>query len=269
MTGLNQEFKKNGFVVCDMTTQTESLMNECRDLVHHYFSCETEYYAGLGRSEFHKISYECQLAINSINFQKRFLLLEQNNIEQLIDYKSLFHESVIFLRSVRPNLLDDHGRKSKSAEYLGIHRETMYSDNPEQISRAINLWIPLENCTENSTLCFIPNSHQIQDQELNWIASYNDPRNVEKGSIGHKLGNLYLNKEITSGFNPDTLRRFAHNKNQYILFSPLLLHGGSLNTTSSIRQSLSMALINESNISFNKKYTAANGMPHYTSFNIK
>ena len=70
MTGLNQEFKKNGFVVCDMTTQTESLMNECRDLVHHYFSCETEYYAGLGRSEFHKISYECQLAINSINFQK-------------------------------------------------------------------------------------------------------------------------------------------------------------------------------------------------------
>ena len=63
----------------------------------------------------------------------------------------------------------------------------MYSDNPEQISRAINLWIPLENCTENSTLCFIPNSHQIQDQELNWIARYNDPRNVEKGSIGHKL----------------------------------------------------------------------------------
>lgn len=55
---------------------------------------------------------------------------------------------------------------------------------------------------------------------------------------------------------------------QFALFSAMTLHGAGVNNSNSLRLSLTMAVIDQSSISDNKKYTASNGQPHYVPLKI-
>ena len=172
--------------------------------------------------------------------------------------KNLYHESVIFLRAIRPT------KSSVKSDNVGLHRETMFSDAKLQTSKAHNIWIPLSPVTKKNAVKYYQGSHNIDDNEL----SYTEDRSsqaVVKGSYGHKLGMLYKPMRINSRLPAENQRDMDPKMDEFALFSAMTIHGGGVNRSSQLRLSLSMATIDSDAIVDNKKYTAALGEPHYSS----
>ena len=139
----------------------------------------------------------------------------------------------------------------------------MYSDTPQQTARAHNMWIPLTIPTEETAVRYFPSSHLIPDELLTWNVD-KTPKYITKGSYGHKLGSAYKPKSITKGLENLNVRKMLPTLNQFSLFSAMTVHGAGVNNSDQIRLSLSMAMIDSSQISYNKPYLAANGRPHYS-----
>jgi hypothetical protein len=147
---------------------------------------------------------------------------------------------------------------------VGFHRETMFSDNPNQTSRAHNIWVPITPVTEKSAVRYFEGSQLIPDSELEIIEDKYANR-VSRGSFGHKLGMLYYPKTIWNIPPLSSSRFMLPTLNEFSLFSAMTIHGSGVNNSNSIRLSLSMAIIDKDDIVYNKPYQAAGGNPHYVS----
>lgn len=258
-TDLFEEYHTNGYCCIDWETSADSLelRSNVNIIVDKYFKA-TSKWAELDTAEFHRHCLRCQDEIQDLSFQQRFLEIHRDILEKITGITSVFHESVIFLRAVRPS------KKIDQDESLGFHRETMYSDSKEQTSKAHNIWIPLTEVFECNAVRYYEGSHKIPDSSLEIVDDLEAPR-VSKGSAGHRLGNLYSPKKIDSPIEGYPVRIMSPKEGQFALFSAMTVHGGGKNTGNELRLSLSMALIDKNDIVDNKSYIAAGGRPHYVS----
>jgi hypothetical protein len=232
----------------------------CRAIVDRHFPAgEEERFNGMSLEEFHERVYAAQRDINSENIQDRIYQHEKPVFDREIG-PSLMRESVCFLRAVRPSKKD-----TGKSEAVGLHRETMYSDAPHEISHCVNMWFPIRGVNQSSSLKYIPNSHLVPDADLQIEIDGEGPR-VKKHSTGHKLGFLYAPKRIVGGVDLNNLQTFKLSYGEYVLFSAMLVHGAAANHGSEIRFSLSMAIVPQDKVVVNKSYFAAGGKSHYEKF---
>lgn len=213
----------------------------------------------LHREDFHQRVLECQDEINALDFQRMVYNSESAIFDQIFEGENYLRERMCFLRAVRPH------NGVEFDEALGLHRETMYCEFPEQLRRVVNIWIPILNVSNTTSMCFIPNSHLLNDSDLIIESAEQDPH-ITKGSSGHKVGFLYAPKKIMSGIDKKTLTRFDIPFGSYVAFSALLVHGGGSNYSQRIRFSMSMSMIPESDIVENPSKIVSSGQSHYTSF---
>ncbi len=261
LSSLKSNYERFGYLNLDFcdSARMQNLKSEVDNLIEETFFISKEW-EFMHTKDFHKYAYDCQVKINKLDYQK--IVLEENYemISYITGMKNICHESVVFLRAVRPN------KKTKSNDNIGFHRETMYSDSPQQTARAHNMWIPLTIPTEETAVRYFPTSHLIPDELLSWNVD-ETPNSITKGSYGHKLGSAYKPKSITKGLENLDEFKMLPTLNQFALFSAMTVHGAGVNNSDKIRLSLSMAMIDSNQITYNKPYTAANGRPHYSKLN--
>ena len=155
MTNLKAKYIEDGYVNVKKSTSQEALDLEAKvqSLIRSYFSDEQKW-SGLKNDDFHQYCYKCQKQINEFDYQKIFLKENAEAIKEISGIKNLYHESVIFLRAIRPS------KTSLKSDNVGLHRETMFSDAKIQTSKAHNIWIPLSPVTKLNAVKYYRGSHR-------------------------------------------------------------------------------------------------------------
>ena len=127
-------------------------------------------------------------------------------------------QSVFHFRVIRPNYSDNNP----------LHRDVWLEDYDD----CINLYIPVAGSDERSSLILIPGSHC-------WPES-----RIEKTSSGAEINGVKFNVPAVTAIR-DMYRVERPNpfKNQLLVFSPYLIHGGAVNlNTDKTRISIEMRL---------------------------
>lgn len=118
------------------------------------------------------------------------------------DGQTIFH-----FRVIRPMMKDNNP----------LHRDVWLEDYAD----CINLYIPVAGSSELSSLIIIPGSHR-------WPES-----RVERTDAGAELGGIRFNvPAVTALKGSYTVERPNPKENQVLVFSPYLVHGGSVNLSS-------------------------------------
>ncbi|MDN5203374.1 phytanoyl-CoA dioxygenase family protein [Fulvivirgaceae bacterium BMA10] len=113
-------------------------------------------------------------------------------------------EEVFHLRIIRPNTTDHNP----------LHRDIWQEENKD----AINLFVPIIGCNELSSLPLVPGSHK-------WPESYTE--RTKKGAI---VNNIKFNVPgLTQSKKELNIIRPNPKRNEVLVFSPYLIHGGAIN----------------------------------------
>lgn len=255
-------YRRQGYAIVDNNISTKQA--KCNEtisfLLDEYFLADSQKWSSMKSEEFHEYTYECQKEIIATGIQDTFLLDNEDIITSLTGISTLYRESTFFLRAIRPKI------KAGVEDNLGFHRETMFTDSPQQTSKAHNIWIPLTSPNKDTAVRLIPGSNQIPDSALVFSEDSQAPR-VERGSYGHKLGMLYKPKKIDKLEKTGISVPMMPKVSQFCLFSAMTIHGAGKNDSQDIRLSLSMAVIDRDDIQHNKSYIASGGQPHYVPLN--
>lgn len=252
-----EEYDNEGILINEF--KDKSIIKDIRGKVEIYFDKSTEYYCKMDKDTFQDLAVKCQNDINNLEIQKRFWLSEKHIFEKLLPNTNLLHESVVFLRAVRPV------NYTNSIEHPDFHRETFYSDH-SHTPFVINLWIPIKDVNKKNTLYYIPKSHKIDDtaikieEDKEWLGK------VKKHSSGHKMGFFWKPKKIISGVDLGEKKRMDFPANSYSMFSSMLVHGGAINNSDKIRFAFGFGLLPKEKLIENKSFFAAGGKDHYIDF---
>ena len=228
------------------------ILHECKEIVNKKFNLPTEEYCRMDRSKFSAIALDAQKEINKLEVQKHFVKSEQTKLNAILGTNDIAYQSICYLRAVRPEKL------ASSSEAPDFHRETFYSDSPETTKHMLNIWIPIQNVTEENTLKYVPGSHRIPDSDI--VSNIdNELTKVEKYSDAHKLGFFWAPKEIKGGvdLNKAVPAKFSNILGEYLAFSSMTIHGGAFNKTEDIRFVVGFGLIASDRIAENKDYYAS------------
>jgi hypothetical protein len=118
------------------------------------------------------------------------------------DGQSIFH-----FRIIRPDSRDNNP----------LHRDVWLEDYKD----CINLYIPIAGSNENSSLIIIPESHR-------WPESH-----IERTESGAVINGIKFNvPAVTSILEEHKFERLNPQPNEVLIFSPYLIHGGSVNLNS-------------------------------------
>ena len=177
------QYKNEGVVIKEI--QDRSILDDIINKVKNHFTKSTKTYMKMSRNQFHDFVIECQYEINKLDIQKRFYESEKKLISLITSNDEVLHESVVFLRVVRPKV------EKNPEENPDFHRETFYSDD-HHTPYVINIWIPIMNVNENNTLQYVPESHLIPDDDIEVEIDETWPGKVDKFSSGHKMGSIYV-----------------------------------------------------------------------------
>jgi ectoine hydroxylase-related dioxygenase (phytanoyl-CoA dioxygenase family) len=183
--------------------------------------------------------FQNSIHLNIARYEEKFFkkILNVNTLDEL-SITSFFH-----LRAVK--------KSNKKNNFVGLHRETFYSDY-KYTKHQINVSVPILNYNDNNSMKVISGSNKILDKKFKLKKLSSEESGVEKGSIKHKLGLPYNPKIIISGINPNKARRIKCQPGKIIVFSAMLIHGGGSNFSSKPRYSIDFALIKKKYIK-NKK----------------
>lgn len=117
------------------------------------------------------------------------------------------NQSVFHFRVIRPNSSDNNP----------LHRDVWLPDYKD----CINLYIPIAGSNELSSLIVIPESHH-------WSESL-----IERTKTGAVLNGVKFNVPAVTHIARDyEIERPSPKKNELLLFSPYLIHGGAVNLNS-------------------------------------
>ena len=258
MINLRENYKKYGLFVKPL--DEKSIIDEVKNCIHRYFYNNPKnlrWSHELSKEDFHGLTLDCQNKINDLGIQEKIYESESKYINSICE-DEILHESVCFLRAIRPD------KSSDKKEAVDYHRETMYSDD-EHTLHAINMWMPILNVNHETSLKYIPSSHLIDDKDI-VVKNDDEASRVKKGSTGHKLGFLYAPKKIMSGVDFNKAERIKFPSYGYACFSAMLVHGGGNNNSQDIRFALSIGLLPKSKAKNIKPFTAADGKPQFVEF---
>ena len=114
------------------------------------------------------------------------------------------NQSVFHFRIIRPNTNDNNP----------LHRDVWLED----YDNCINLYIPIAGSNEDSSLILIPGSHR-------WAES-----KIEKTKMGAIINGVKFNVPAVTAIHSDfTAVRPNPGKNEVLIFSPYMIHGGAIN----------------------------------------
>ncbi len=252
------KYDKEGLIIKEINNK--NIIDDVKIIINNFFSKDINYYNSLSKEEFQKIAVECQNEVNKLEVQKKFYLSERNVFDELFFNEDLLHESVVFLRAVRPS------KNSKNIEHPDMHRETFYSDH-SHTPYVLNLWIPIKDVNSKNTLKYVPKSHLIADENIKTEIDKDWPGTVKKHSNGHKLGFFWMPKKIIEGVDLKSTTNMEFSNYEYALFSSMLIHGGAENNSDKIRFAIGFGLVPSNKLIQNKTFFASGGKNHYIKFN--
>ena len=251
-------YKEEGLILKGL--EENSLVTDVREMISRRFNKSDDYYLDISREKFHDICLEAQKELNTLNIQHRFFESERELFESIFPHQELLHESVVFLRAVRPIT------KKIKMEAPDFHRETWYNDQ-SHTPFCINTWIPIKNVDKRNTLKYYPNSHKIADEDLSIEVDHDAPGKIKKFSSGHQLGFLWKPKKLKEDIDIGTPQTMNFFENSFSIFSPMLVHGGAENHSDKIRFAIGFGMIPAEKMTYNKNFFASDGKPHYVPFN--
>lgn len=180
-----------------------------------------------------------ELMVHVIGGELRLIL------EEILGSEDILVQSSLYLRAARPQI--------GGQENVGWHRESFYGCPPQ----AFNVWVPVLNVTSDNAIRYIPGSAEIPSSEI--ITTTGDSDGVERGSSGHKIGQLYAPKVITGGVSLETAVPLPFADGEASIFSAELIHGAAHNTTDKIRFSVDFRVIAREHVGAQKQHFASGG----------
>ena len=216
-------FKLNNFIKLQKIKRL--LLNKLRILINKKSITLENYHKYVVESQHEKIQWELCNYFRKKNFCYIIAHEQLNIFRQLVGVDLLIQKDP-FLRISRPN---------KEKDNIGYHRDTVYGQSPFEVS----VLIPLVNLNANSCLKFLPKSHVSSDKRFKFDSINTD---IKKGSKKHNLGYPYSPKI------PKVMEKkmFAPNVKfgNAIIFSPSIVHGQRVNTSTRTRFSFDFRIMN-------------------------
>lgn len=166
-------------------------------------------YHRLARSnELHLAAVEKTKLLSINDFPIPIHLIEQRASEichaELIAKNPFDGQAIFHFRVVRPNSNDNNP----------LHRDVWLED----YANCINLYIPIAGSNSNSSLAIIPKSHHWPENK------------VERTTQGAIVGQVKFNVPAVTAIDGDyEIVRPDPKENEVLVFSPYLIHGGSVN----------------------------------------
>jgi hypothetical protein len=170
----------------------------------------------------HLASIEKTKLLSTMEFPVEIALLEDRVSEcvgiPLVVRNPYDGQSVFHFRVIRPGHLDNNP----------LHRDVWLEDYDD----CINLYIPIAGSDEQSSLMLIPGSHR-------WAES-----RIERTDAGAEIGGMKFNvPAVTAIAGSYQVVRPDPQRNEMLIFSPYLVHGGAVNlNTASTRVSIEIRL---------------------------
>ncbi|MCX8491646.1 MAG: hypothetical protein ORN54_11320 [Cyclobacteriaceae bacterium] len=106
-----------------------------------------------------------------------------------------------------------------SSDNNPLHRDVWQTEN----ANCINLYIPIAGSNENSSLAIIPESHHWPECDI---------ERTEEGAVIN--GTSFNVPAVTSIYRKFEVIRPNPNENEVLIFSPYLIHGGSVNLNANV-----------------------------------
>ena len=169
-----------------------------------------------------------KLPPNIINIKNNFLKIIITNTSNLIKRKVRIYKNSIEFRVVRPNS-DDNNK---------LHRDHWFP----YFRPLINMYIPICGSDYRSVLRVVPSSHMWTDEEVIPTFGFNEGKTINKDGIAFSTPCIKSCSRKLIEHKPDVI------EGDYMLFSPLSVHGGGSNSGNKTRFSLEIRLevLNES-----------------------
>ena len=211
--------------------------------------------------------------INLINFadDKKISLLDYD-LESLLNIMIIngFYKKNNAIKKMIINLIESFFLKryklthAKNTLLVSYHNFLNKIDNME---KSINVWTPLRGVNEDNTLRYVPDSHLINDDDIQTSSS--DDKFTDRFSDGHKLGFQYAPKKIQSGVDINNHKPMLVNKYSSAIFNGNLIHGGAVNKSKNIRFSLDFRIIRSKDYKIDKSKQShfSSGKSYFIEFN--
>lgn len=168
------------------------------DQYHHEFSNQEAHLKVIDRAKLISVDH---FPINILELEKRisFMLKRELKVHNPFDDQKVFH-----FRIVRP----------QSGDNNPLHRDVWLPDYKD----CINLYIPIAGSNSNSSLVLVAGSHLWPESKL---------EKTKQGAIIN--GQRFNVPAVTNIFEEPEFVRPNPKLGEVLLFSPYLIHGGSIN----------------------------------------
>jgi ectoine hydroxylase-related dioxygenase (phytanoyl-CoA dioxygenase family) len=233
---------------------SDILLIELRKIINDFFPEDHSYYSSLTIHDYRSIVKKAQEELNRKDFSRRLAKDLRQEIVEFIGEENFLIQSNLYLRATRFNVRND-------VESISWHRETFYGSNLE---KTVNIWTPILNVTNLSTLRFIPESQKILDEDI-CVESIEDPI-TKKGSDGNRIGFQYSPKKIIGGVDLNNSAPMNVPYSSSSIFSGNLIHGGAANySNKKIRFSIDFRILPKSafNQDLQKQVHITSGKPYF------
>ncbi len=231
MNKLKDDFKKNGFVVIKVLNDEPIRISKDILSKSKHRSCEGEKNFNLETLKLQKKLYDKKIHLKILQIHKTLIL----KVLGLKDINDLYISSFFHLRAVKKT-------KDKINNFVGIHRETFYSDY-SYTKHQINISVPLMNYNFKNSMKVINRSHKIDDNMIEVKKLNSKQSGTKKFSLRHKLGFPYNPKKIIKGVDLKKAKRVKLKTGSLLIFSSMLLHGNGSNGLKNIRYSIDFGII--------------------------
>ncbi|WP_186484133.1 phytanoyl-CoA dioxygenase family protein [Synechococcus sp. A15-127] len=250
---MTQQLAENGFVVMPLSdTAVLDAINAC---IAKYIGSDIQSLCSYSRDKWHESVYTCQVELNNYGILHDLIALLSHQLESSFSEK-LAWVNVLKLRAVRPCHL------ISCQDHVPFHRESLYAVTPHQVKHQYNIWIPCSRSATSSGLLYFPNSHLIDDVDLQVSFDNQHPCRVNRYSNGHAIGFPYLPK-IIKNLPHIPPKKIEVPVGCVLIFSAMLIHGNGINKSDQIRYSVDTGIIPQSILTENDPLHAAGGQPHY------
>lgn len=227
--------------------ETQRLVNEARKLTTT-LGIDLENVSGMSVDDYRSLVRSVQDRLNADGMVYKLCQANRPTLERILGGPMSF-QAMLYLRAVRPA-----AKTSGLQENIGFHRESFFG--PDFVY-SYNVWIPLANIDERSTLFYVPGSSSIPDEKV--ITRKHQSSDVKRHSDAHRIGLLYDEIEIVDGVDLSSAVRMRKPKEEMAVFPSALIHGNGRNEGDQIRISLDFRIIRTDQIQVNQFHYAAGG----------
>lgn len=151
-----------------------------------------------------------------------YIKLIKDVAESLTKKKFIVFNDTIEFRVVRPNQPDNNL----------FHRDHWFP----YFKPLLNIYVPLAGSFYDSVLKVVPGSHLWSDEDVEPTHSYGDSKRLGPNGIYYSTPTIKTSRKAITEHRPDVIL------GDFMLFSPMIIHGAGSNASDSTRFSLEIRL---------------------------